>query len=61
LAGLIRISVGVGAFVVLNALLAHPTAWTDRIPQGMQWIGVAPVCIGVSHAIAYLVGRKKEN
>ena len=61
LAGLVWISLGVGAFVVLTALLAHPTDWTHNIPEGMQWIGVAPVCIGLSHVIVYIIGRKKEN
>lgn len=61
LAGLIWISVGVGAFAVLSALLAHPTVQTERIPQGIEWISVAPVCIGVSHLIVYMVGRNKEN
>jgi small-conductance mechanosensitive channel len=61
LAGLIWISLGIGAFVVLNALLAHPTARTARIPEGMQWIGVAPVCIGLSHVIVYIIGKKNEN
>jgi len=61
LAGLICISLGVGAFVTLSALLAHPSPVTQDIPQGMQWIGVAPVAIGLSHVIVYLVGKKKEG
>jgi len=61
LAGLIWISLGVGAFVTLSALLAHPSPVTQDIPQGMQWIGVAPVAIGLSHVIVYLVGKKKEG
>ena len=61
LAGLIWISLGIGAFVTLSALLAHPSPVTQDIPQGMQWIGVAPVAIGLSHVIVYLVGKKKES
>ena len=61
LAGLIWISLGAGAFVTLSALLAHPSPVTQGIPQGMQWIGVAPVAIGLSHVIVYLVGKKKES
>src|SRR5262249_49137481 len=49
LAGLVWLSLGVGAFVTLSALLAHPTPVTQEIPQGMQWIGLAPACIGLSH------------
>lgn len=58
LAGLTWISLGVGAFVTLEALLAHHT---PDIPQGVQFIGVAPVGIGLSHLIVYLVGRKKDS
>ncbi len=61
LAGLCWISLGLGAFAVLNALLAHPSELNRDIPQGLQWIGVAPVGIGLAHIIVYLVGRKKEG
>jgi len=61
LAGLTWISLGVGAFVVLTAVLANPSVAPQDIPQGIQWIGVAPVAIGISHIIVYFVGRKKEQ
>ena len=61
LAGLVWASLGVGTFVTLSALLAHPTPATQDIPQGLQWIGLAPVCIGVSHLIVYLIGKRKEG
>jgi hypothetical protein len=61
LAGLVWVSLGVGAFVTLSALLAHPTPVTEAIPQGLQWIGLAPLCIGLSHLVVYLIGRKKEQ
>ena len=60
LAGLVWISLGIGVFVVLNAVLAHPEGLTD-VRQGIQWIGIAPVMVGLSHLIVYLVGRKKES
>ena len=60
LAGLIWISLGIGVFVVFGALLAHPAGLAD-LHQGFQWVGIAPVMIGFSHLIVYLVGRKKEN
>lgn len=60
LAGLIWISLGIGAFVTLSALLAHPAS-AEGIPQGIQWIGVAPVAVGLSHLIVYLAGKKKES
>ena len=61
LAGLVWASLGVGTFVTLSALLAHPTPATQDIPQGLQWIGLAPVCIGASHLIVYLIGKRKEG
>src|SRR5712692_2515098 len=39
LAGLSWISLGIGAFVVLSALLAYPSKLTEEIPNGLQWIG----------------------
>jgi len=61
LAGLTWISLGVGAFVVLSAMLLFPSRLTEEIPKGLQWIGVAPVGIGISHLVVYLVGKNKEN
>jgi hypothetical protein len=61
LAGLVWLSLGIATFVTLSALLAHPTPVTEGIPQGMQWIGLAPTCIGLSHLIVYLIGRKTEH
>jgi len=61
LAGLVWVSLGIGTFVTLSALIAHPTQVTQGIPQGLQWIGLAPVCVGLSHLIVYSVGKKKES
>lgn len=58
LAGLIWISVGVGVFVFFTAVLAHPQQ--DPIPLGIQWSGVGPVLIGISHLIVYFANRNKE-
>jgi hypothetical protein len=60
LTGLIWISLGVSTFVVFKALLANPQGVTN-LPQGLQWVGIAPVMIGFSHLIVYLVGRNKEG
>jgi len=59
LAGLVWMSLGIGVFVVFSALLAHPEGLAN-LPRGLQWVGIAPVMIGFSHLIVYLVGRKKE-
>ena len=61
LAGLIWISLGVSAWITLTALLASPANAKFEIPNGIQWIGLAPVAIGLSHLIVYLVGKKKES
>lgn len=60
LAGLIWISLGIGTFVVFSALLSNPRGASD-LPQGLQWVGIAPVMIGCSHLIVYVVGRNKES
>lgn len=59
LAGLSWISVGIGAFIVLNAVIyALPRSGP---PQGVQWIGVPLVGIGISHLVVYWVGRGKDR
>ena len=60
LAGLSWISLGIGTFVVLSAVLAHPSQLTEAIPTGLQWIGIVPVGIGVSHLFVYVVGKRTE-
>jgi hypothetical protein len=61
LAGLVWVSLGVATFVTLSALLAHPTPATQSIPPGLQWLGLAPACIGLSHLIVYVIGKKREH
>ena len=61
LAGLIWISLGVGAYVTLSVLLTFPVNARLEIPPGIQWIGLSPVAIGLSHLVVYLVGKKKEQ
>ena len=64
LAGLIWMSIGIGAFVFLQALISYqaiaPGLAVERVPLGLQFIGVAPFLIGVSHLIVYAVARKRE-
>jgi hypothetical protein len=60
LAGLIWISLGVSLFVTLSALLSAPANANAGIPPGIQWGGLAPVAIGLSHLIVYLAGKKNE-
>ena len=61
LAGLIWVSLGVAAYVTLSALIASPVNAKLEIPPGIQWIGLAPAAIGLSHLVVYLVGKKKES
>ena len=57
LMGLIWISLGIGAFVTLRAMDGRlPDA-----PPGLQYIGIAPICIGISHLIVYFVGSRRSN
>jgi hypothetical protein len=61
LAGLVWISLGIALGVTLNAVINNSSPVRPDIPPGFQWIGVAPVAIGVSHLIVYWVGKKREN
>jgi hypothetical protein len=61
LAGLIWMSLGVAAYVTLSALIASPANARLEIPPGIQWMGLAPAAIGLSHLVVYLVGKKKEE
>lgn len=71
-AGLIWISLGLGVYLVLNALigqtfqfhsgpdrLGNPMWASVRVRDGMQWIGVALFGVGLSHLVVYAVGRKR--
>ena len=60
LAGLAWIAIGIAGFVTLTALLMFSSSkFTDEIPRGIQWAAIAPIGIGLSHVIVYLVGRNK--
>ena len=61
LAGLVWISIGIGFYLVFNAMLANPTRFTGEVPPGLQYVGVGLVGIGVSHLIAYAAGRIKDR
>jgi hypothetical protein len=61
LGGLIWISLGVTAYVTLSAVIASPANARLEIPPGIQWLGLAPAAIGLSHLIVYLVGKRNEG
>lgn len=74
LAGLCWISVGVALFVVLNELAGRSLQvpwgqeWSDghpiwvelRVPPGLWGVALAPIGIGLSHLLVYVVGRRKD-
>jgi hypothetical protein len=60
LAGLIWLSVGIGVFVTLSAVIASPSNARLEIPPGVQWIGIGVAAIGVSHLVVYLAGKRRE-
>jgi hypothetical protein len=61
LAGLIWVSLGVCAYVTLSAIIASPQNASLEIPPGIQWLGLGPIAIGVSHLVVYLAGKRKER
>ena len=61
LAGLVWLSIGISSFVVLSAIFAANSPAAADVPRGLQWIGLAPATIGLSHLIVYAVGRSRER
>lgn len=61
LAGLIWMSLGVCVFVTLSAIIASPINAKLEVPPGIQWIGLGPGAIGLSHLVVYLAGKRKEK
>jgi hypothetical protein len=72
-AGLVWISLGIAAFLLLFDVAGTTfhipdgydqfgnKTWMDvMIPRGAQWAALAPLGIGISHVIVYLVGKQKE-
>lgn len=60
LGGLVWLSVGVGAFVTLSAVIAGASPAAADVPRGIEWIGLAPAMIGLSHLAVYAAGRRRE-
>jgi hypothetical protein len=47
--------------VTLSALIQSPANAHLEIPPGIQWVGLAPAAIGLSHLLVYLAGKNKET
>ena len=59
LGGLFWMSLGIGAFVFLQAMhIYHPQS---RDFMGTQWIAVPIVLIGLSHIIVFAVERSRDR
>src|SRR5260370_15845387 len=61
LAGLVWLSLGLCAYITLSVVIASPANARLEIPMGMQWIGLGPAAIGVSHLVVYLTGKSREQ
>ena len=61
LAGLVWLSLGISTFVVLSAIFSANSPSAADLPRGLQWIGLAPATIGLSHLIVYAVGRSRDR
>ncbi len=61
LAGLVWLSLGISTFVVLGAIFSANSPSAADVPRGLQWIGLAPATIGLSHLIVYAVGRSRDR
>jgi hypothetical protein len=61
LAGLVWLSLGISTFVVLTAIFSANSPSAADVPRGLQWIGLAPATIGLSHLIVYAVGRSRDR
>ena len=57
--GLVWISIGVAFFLVFTTMLAHPTEFTRDVPYGIQYAGIGMIGVGLSHLVAYVVGRRQ--
>ena len=61
LAGLIWVSLGVGAFAVLSSLLAYHSESVEHLPQGIQWILALVRLVSASLAPGGVSGRKEQG
>jgi hypothetical protein len=61
LAGLVWLSLGISAFVALSAIFSANSPGAADVPRGLQWIGLAPATIGLSHLIVYAVGKSRDR
>src|SRR5437763_10716173 len=58
LAGLIWLSMGIGVFVTLSAIITSPANARLDVPPGVQWIGLGLAAIGVSHLVVFVAGKR---
>jgi hypothetical protein len=59
--GCLDIAVGVGVYIVLSVMMSFPpNKFTEELPQGIQYVGVIPVGMGIAHLIAYFVETRRR-
>ena len=61
LAGLVWLSLGISTFVVLSAIFSASSPSAADVPRGLEWTGLAPAMIGLSHLVVYAVGRRRDG
>jgi len=61
LCGMIWIALGATALIVLTMIVMIPQESTKDVPHGIQFIGFAPIGIGIAHLITYWVGARRER
>ena len=62
LAGLVWISIGVGFYLVFNAVVNNPNPLSSEgVPYGIQYAGFGMIGIGLSHLIAFAAGRNTKD
>lgn len=75
MAGLCWISVGVALFGAIHELAGqalqlpwgseysngHPIFVELQIREGMRWLAIAPIGIGISHLVVYFTARRRDG
>lgn len=60
--GCLDIAVGVGVCIVLSIMMSYPpNKFTEELPQGIQYVGLILVGMGIAHLVAYFVETRRER
>ena len=61
LCGMIWIALGATAVAALSIMVMTPQQSTKDVPYGIQFVGFAPIGIGIAHLVTYWVGARRER